>query len=136
MTGHRGGSARFISADISESTLRFLRRAQYPLPCTQLIAAGEEEAGRGKKAAAEWEGSFSPVLPSSASPLPSSASPCPPLPPSALLCTFSGPFHPLCLCPVPFLLCSRKETNTKMRLPDKIQFGSQDTYRVCARYKA
>lgn len=129
MTGHRGGSARFISADISESTLRFLRRAQYPLPCTQLIAAGEEEAGRGKKAAAEWEGSFSPVLPPLL-PL------CPPLPPPALLCTFSGPFHPLCLCPVPFLLCSRKETNTKMRLPDKIQFGSQDTYRVCARYKA
>lgn len=48
MTGHRRGSARFISADISESTLRFPRRAHYPLPCTRLIAGGGGE-GKGSR---------------------------------------------------------------------------------------
>lgn len=130
MTGHRGGSARFVSADISESTLRFLRRAQYPLPCTQFIAAGVGRGGGGR----ERKGSSCKVgglfllipvllclplpfsapcplllpLPSSASTCPpfypssSSASPCPPLPPPAVLCTFFGPLHPFCLCPIPY----------------------------------
>lgn len=142
MTGHRGGSARFISADISESTLRFLSRAQYPLPCTQFIAVGVGRGGGGR----ERKGSsckvgrlflLIPVL--LCLPLPFSAppallsSPCPPLPPPALLC-----LPPLSSAPSldPSILSVFALFRTKMRLPDKIQFGSWDTYRVCARYKA
>ena len=51
MTGHRGGLARFISADISESTLRFPRRPCLPPGTSTSLGWRRGGAGEGGAAA-------------------------------------------------------------------------------------